>query len=133
MNISIEQVLDAYDELVEAKNGTNAYGGNKASISVYKLKPYSAPKPTLSIERLLNPEKFKDKELDENQIKELNEEWRMMEKKCAEDFHTLCHLFSKKHKVDIKINNVDLQKWIEGIRAGEFRFWDKVTIEVNKK
>jgi hypothetical protein len=57
----------------------------------------------------------------------------MMEKKLAEDFHTLCYLFTKKHEVYIKINEVDLHKWIEGVRSGEFRFYNKVHVEVTKK
>lgn len=115
MYISIEQALDAYDELVEAKNGTNRFGGTVAEIYVFRLMPNS---PTYSMH-------IEGKYFDEDN--------RMMEKKSAEDFHTLCHLFSKKHEVDIKIDGVELQKWIEGIRTGEFRFYWRVHVEVNKK
>jgi len=52
-------------------------------------------------------------------------------KKMAEDFHTICHLFNKKHKTTIKINNLDLQKWIVKIRNSKIDF-DKIEIKVLK-
>ncbi len=115
MYISIEQALDVYDELVEAKNGTNGFGGNVAEIYVFRLMPYS-PLYSMHIEG-----------------NSFDEDNRMTEKKSAEDFHTLCLLFSKKHEVALRVDNVDLQNWIEGIRTGEFRFFHRVQIEVNKK
>lgn len=52
-------------------------------------------------------------------------------KKLAEDFHTVCHLFNKKHKTTMKVENMDLEKWIGKIRTGKLQF-DKVKIKVTK-
>lgn len=52
-------------------------------------------------------------------------------KKIAEDFHTICHLFNKKHKTSIKVDNVDLHKWIVKVRNGKVEF-DKVQVKVLK-
>lgn len=51
--------------------------------------------------------------------------------KMAEDFHTVCHLFNKKHKTTMKIDNIDLHRWIGKIRTGKLEF-DKVRIKVSK-
>jgi len=112
MYISIEQAIDIYNDLIDAKNGTHGFGGNVAEIYVYKLMPYS---PTYS----MHPEgKIWD---DDN---------RMLEKKAAEDFHSLCYIFSKKHEVSIFIDGIDMHKWISKVRSGEIRFYHRVHVEV---
>lgn len=115
MYISIEQALDVYDELVDAKNRVNGFGGNVAEIYVFRLMPNS---PVYSMS---------------NEGKVWDEDNRLMEKKSAEDFHTLCMIFSKRHEVDIKINDVNLNEWIAKIRTDEFRFYHRVHVEVIKK
>lgn len=114
MAISIEQALEIYDELIDAKNGVNGFGGEMAEIYVFRLMPFS---PVYSME---------------NEGKCWDEENRMMEKKAAEDFHSLCHIFAKKHSVSININDVDMHQWISKVRSGEFRFYHRVHVEVKK-
>ena len=115
MYISIEQALDVYDELMEAFNGTNGFGGTVAEIYVFRVMPSS---PTYSMH---------------NEGRVWDEDNRMMEKKVAEDFHTLCHIFTKKHQVEIKIDEVELHEWISKIRTGELRFFHRVHVEVIKQ
>src|ERR1035437_8136006 len=114
MYISIEQALSIYDELIDAKNGVHGFGGDVAEIYVFTLMPFS---PTYSME---------------NEGKRWDEENRMMEKKAAEDFHSLCHIFAKKHAVSININGVDMHQWISKIRSEEFRFYHRVHVDVLK-
>ena len=114
MYISIEQALEIYDELIDAKNGVHGFGGTTAEIYVFRLMPYS---PCYSMQ---------------NEGKSWDEENRMIEKKAAEDFHSLCHIFSKKHKVSININGIDMHQWISKIRSEEFRFYHRVHVDVLK-
>ncbi len=114
MYISIEQALDIYDDLIAAKDGNHGFGGTVAEIYVFRLMPYS---PIYN----MHPEG-----------KIYDEENRMLEKKAAEDFHTLCYIFSKKHNVEISINDVELHDWINKIRTNELRFYHRVHVEVEK-
>lgn len=60
----------------------------------------------------------------------ISNEENMREKKLAEDFHSLFHIFSKKHGVSVNINGVDMHQWICKIRSEELRFNCKIYIEV---
>lgn len=114
MYISIEQALEIYDELHHALDGNNGFGGDVAEIYVFRLMPYS---PSYSMH---------------SEGKIWDEENRMLEKKAAEDFHSLCHIFVKKHEASIQIDKIDLHEWIEKIRAGEYRFFHRVHVKVSK-
>lgn len=114
MHISIEQALDVYDELHDAVNGVNGYGSNVAEIYVFRLLPHSP------IYSMGNDEQYWD------------EENRIMERKAAEEFHSLCYIFAKKHEAEIKINDVSMHEWIQKVRTGEFSFSWRVYVEVNK-
>lgn len=116
MYISIEQALSIYEGLTDSLNG-ESFGeeGNEVEIFVYKLLPHS---PTYSMN------------IDDSVW---NEENRMIEKKAAEDFHSLCYIFTKKHDADIKIDGVDMQEWISKVRTGEVRFFHKVNVSVINK
>lgn len=113
MYISIEQAIDVYNDLIEAKNGTHGFGGTVAEIYVYRLMPYS---PSYS----MHTGKMND------------EDNRMLEKKSAEDFHTLCHIFTKKHEVLIEIDGMDIHEWISKVRTGEIIFCHRVHVEVKQ-
>lgn len=54
----------------------------------------------------------------------------LADKKYAEDFHSICHIFSKKHNVDINIDDVDAYKWVKQIRADRREFSGKLKVEV---
>lgn len=56
----------------------------------------------------------------------------LTEKKVAEDLHSICYIFSKKHNVSIKINDIELSDWILKIRAEELKFKDKLIIKTTK-
>lgn len=114
MYISIEQAIDIYNDLIDAKNGEHRYGGHAAEIYVHRMMPH-AP----------NYEMF-----DRGNI--FDEDNRMLEKKAAEDFHSLCYIFARKHEVSIKIENLDLHEWIAQIRMGNLRFYHRVVVEVLK-
>jgi hypothetical protein len=114
MHISIEQAIDVYNDLIDAKNGVHGFGGSVAEIYVHRLMPNSPGynmNPTGGI---------------------FDEDNRMLEKKAAEDFHSLCYIFAKKHSVQININDVDLHEWISMIRKEEARFYWRVHVEVKK-
>ena len=114
MYISIEQAMDVYNELIDAKNGVNNFGGTVAEIYVYKVMPNS-PTYDMNITG-----------------KYFDEENRMLERKAAEDFHSLCHIFSKKHEVSITIDSINIHEWISKVRTGEIRFFYRVHVEVLK-
>jgi len=114
MYISIEQAIDVYNDLIDAKNDAHGFGGTVAEIYVYTLMPNS---PTYSM-------KVENNKWDE--------ENRMIEKKAAEDFHSLCHLFTKKHNVSITIDGIEMHEWISKVRTGEVRFYHRVHVEVTK-
>lgn len=114
MYISIEQAMDIYNDLIDAKNGTHGFGGSVAEIYVYKIMPYS---PSYSMH-------------DVGAIWDENN--RLLEKKAAEDFHSLCYIFARKHGVEIKIDEVELHEWISKIRTEELRFFHRVHVEVKK-
>jgi len=114
MYISIEQALNIYDELLDAKNGINGYGGTVAEIYVFRVMPYS---PFYSMH---------------HEGKTFDEDNRMIEKKAAEDFHTLCYIFAKKHEVSIFVNDLELNTWINQVRSGESVFSHRVHVEVKK-
>lgn len=114
MYISIEQAIDLYNDLIDAKNGVHGFGGTVAEIYVFKLMPYS---PGYNMNH-------------QNNI--FDSENRMIEKKAAEDFHSICYIFSKKHKVSINIDSVDMHEWISKIRIDEFKFSHRVHVEVKK-
>lgn len=114
MYISIEQALDVYDDLIDALNGVNGFGGNVAEIYCFRIMPSS---PTYSMY---------------NEGKIWDEENRMLEKKTAEDFHSLCHIFAKKHNAKISIDGEELHTWISKIRTEEIRFFHRVHVEVQK-
>ena len=115
MYISIEQAIDLYNDLIDAKNDNTSFGENEIEIYVYKLMPYT---PMYSID---------------NTGAKWDEENRMTEKKAAEDFHSICHIFNKKHNVEILINEMDIHVWISSIRNGESRFFQKVRVIVKSK
>jgi len=114
MFISIEQALDVYGDLIDALNGEHGFGGNVAEIYVFRVMPNS---PTYSMH---------------NEGKIWDEDNRLMEKRVAEDFHSLCHIFAKKHEASINIDGVDMNEWISKIRTGEFRFYHRVHVKVEK-
>lgn len=114
MYISIEQALDVYDDLIEALNGRHGYGGNVAEIYTFRIMPNS---PTYSMH---------------NEGKMWDSDNRMIEKRAAEDFHSLCYIFAKKHEAVISIDGVELNEWISKIRTEEFRFFHRVHVEVKK-
>lgn len=114
MYISIEQAIDVYNDLIDAKNGVHGFGGTVAEIYVYRMMPGS---PCYDMH-------------DKGSI--WDEDNRMLEKKAAEDFHSLCYIFSRKHEVDININGIGLHKWISKIRMDEERFYHRVHVEVKK-
>jgi hypothetical protein len=115
MHISIEQAIDVYNDLIDAKNGVHGFGGNVAEIYVYRMMPDS---PSYSMH---------------NEGKMWDEDNRLLEKKAAEDFHSLCYIFAKKHHVNIEINGVELHEWIQKIRREEDRFYHRVHVKVDKK
>lgn len=55
------------------------------------------------------------------------------DKKYAEDFHSICHIFNKNHKTDILVDNMDVYKWIKQVRNGKLSFTGKLKIEVITK
>jgi hypothetical protein len=112
MYISIEQAIDIYNDLIDAKNGKHGFGGDVAEIYVYRLLPCQPGYP--------NVPAF------------LQEDVLLMEKKAAEQFHSICYIFSKKHSVDILIDNVQFNDWISKVRTGEFRFTHKVHVKVQQ-
>lgn len=114
MYISIEQAIDVYNELIDAKNGVHGFGGCVAEIYVYKVMPHC---PSYSMHDTGG--KF-------------DEDNRMLEKKAAEDFHSLCHIFSKKHEVSITIDEIGIHEWISSVRKGEIRFSHRVLVKVVK-
>jgi hypothetical protein len=116
MYISIEQALSIYEGLIDSLNG-ESFGedGNEVEIFVYKLLPHS---PTYSMN---------------NYDDDFDEENRMIEKKAAEDFHSLCYIFTRKHNADIKIDEVEMQEWISKVRTGEIRFFHKVNVSIINK
>jgi hypothetical protein len=71
-------------------------------------------------------------ELMPNPYKSRYEDDILTEKKVAEDLHSICYIFSKKHNVSIKINDVELSDWILKIRAEELRFKDNLIIKTTK-
>lgn len=68
-----------------------------------------------------------------NEGKIWDEDNRLLEKHAAEDFHSLCHIFAKKHEVLIEIDGVELHEWISKIRKDELRFYWRVHVKVSKK
>jgi hypothetical protein len=52
------------------------------------------------------------------------------DKKYAEDFHSICHIFNKNHKTDILVDDLDVYKWIKQVRNGKLSFTGKLKIEV---
>ncbi len=115
MYISIEQAIDLYNDLIDAKNDNTPFGENEMEIYVYKLMPYA---PMYSIN---------------NTGAEFDDDNRMAEKKAAEDFHSICYIFNKKHNVEILIDEMDIHKWISKIRNDESRFFQKVRVIVKPK
>lgn len=109
MYISIEQAMDVYNELIDAKNGEHI-----TKISIYMMMPNSL---YYSIEQ--NESNFDVEKL-------------LLEKKLAEDFHSICRIFSKKHHVSIFVNEAELEVWIKMVRNDESRFCHTVLIEVKK-
>lgn len=71
-------------------------------------------------------------ELMPNPYKSRYEDDILTEKKVAEDLHSICYIFSKKHNVSIKINNIELDEWILKIRSEELKFKDKLIIKTTK-
>lgn len=71
-------------------------------------------------------------ELMSNPYKSRYEDDILTEKKVAEDLHSICYIFSKKHNVEIKINDIDLDDWILKIRSEELKFKDKLIIKTTK-
>jgi hypothetical protein len=61
------------------------------------------------------------------------EDSELAEKKAAEEFHTLCQIFSKKHSVAVHINEFHYNDWISKVRNEEIRFHDRIMIEVKPK
>lgn len=114
MYISIEQALNIYDELLLTKEGNHGFGGTVAEIYVFRLMPNS---PSYSMHHEGNM---------------WDEDNRMMEKKAAEDFHTMCHIFSKKHEAKITIDEIDIHEWINKVRINEIQFCHRVHVEVKK-
>lgn len=124
MNITIEQVLDIYDELYLAMKGeqiNDFENGNIAEIFIFTILPHS---PVYSMQR------------DCGNFDKQND---LLEKKAAESLHSLCYVFSQKHKVEINIkidinsnNRIDLHEWIKKIRNEEIHFSHRVYIEVIK-
>lgn len=114
MHISIEQALDVYDDLIDALNGVHGFGGNVAEIYCFRIMPNS---PTYSMY---------------NEGKVWDEDNRMLERKVAEDFHSLCYIFAKKHQVSVSIDGEEINEWIKKIRSGEIRFFHRVHVEVKK-
>lgn len=114
MYISIEQAIDVYDDLFQAMNGTHGFGGNEAEIYVFRLLP-SNPGYERGVESPL-----------------FGIDNKLSEKKAAEEFHTLCHIFATKHNSDIKINNLQYNDWISKIRIEEIRFHDRIIVRVEK-
>ena len=113
MYISIEQAIDVYEELIEALHGTNGFGGDTAEIYVFRLLPNNPGYDS-------NSSYFE-------------EEKKMVEKKAAEQFHTLCHIFSKKHNVDILIGGINYNDWISKIRTEELMFRHRIHVTVKEK
>ena len=96
---SLENIIDIYNDLIDAKNSNNP-----TEILINKL----------SIDKSNYEDDF------------------LLEKKAAEDFHSLCYIFSKKHEVSICIDGVDMHEWISKIRSEEFRFYHRIIIEIKK-
>lgn len=115
MHISIEQAIDVYNDLIDAKNGVHGFGGDVAEIYVSRMLPAS---PTYSMH---------------NEGKMWDEDNRLLEKKAAEDFHSLCYIFAKKHDVNIEINGAELHEWINKVRRDEERFYWRVHVKVETK
>jgi hypothetical protein len=106
MYIALEQALEIYDDLHEALSNDGI-----VEVFLHKIMPVS----------LINrPEESTEEEI-------------LIEKKAAEDFHSLCHIFSKKQGVEIKVDGLELHVWISKIRNESCRFHYKVIIEVNQK
>lgn len=114
MYISIEQALDVYDDLIEALHGKHGFGGDVAEIYTFRIMPFS---PTYSMH---------------NEGKMWDSDNRMIEKRAAEDFHSLCHIFAKKHDASISIDDIELNEWINKIRIEEIRFFHRVHVKVLK-
>lgn len=110
MFIKLEQVIDIYNELIDCKNREN----KTTEIYIRNIIP------------------FCDDYEEENTGSIFDEDNRMLEKKAAEDFHSLCHIFSKKHEVSITIDSIDIHEWISKVRTGEIRFFYRVHVEVLK-
>ena len=106
MYISIEQALGIYDELYEAMND-----GTINQIFIFELLPGT---PMYSAEII-------------------SEEEKLREKKAAEDFHSICYIFSKNHDADIRINELGIHEWISTIRNESDRFIDRIDVQVLKK
>lgn len=57
----------------------------------------------------------------------------LADKKYAEDFHSICHIFSKKHNVEIKVDGIEVYRWVKQVRADKIEFTGKLKVEVIKK
>ena len=55
------------------------------------------------------------------------------ELKYAEDFYSICHIFNRKHGTDIKVDDLDVYKWIKQVRDGNLFFSGKIKVEVTLK
>lgn len=105
MYISLEQALNVYDTMIEAEKS-----GAITTVFVSKMMPYNPMYAMFPF----------------------NEEDKLTEKKAAEDFHSLCHIFAKNHNVKVEIDGSDLHDWIKKIRSGENRFYLSVGVRVTK-
>ena len=57
----------------------------------------------------------------------------LTDKKYAEDFHSICHIFNSKHGTEIKVDGLEAYKWLKMVRNGKMAFNGKLKVEVIKK
>lgn len=100
MQISLEQVIDIYNELIDGKHGHIFY------LYADDIK-FKYPTSIFDDIDLIN-------------------------KRTAEELYSVCYIFSEKHNVSIKINNIDLNQWISKVRSGELEFEGKLEIKTKK-
>lgn len=58
------------------------------------------------------------------------EEKIFTQKKIAEDYHSICHIFSKKHSIKIFIDGFELHEWISKIRNEELKFENTIVMRM---
>lgn len=116
MYISVEQALEVYDELINAKEGKGSSGENVSEIYACRL----LPKDSVAIVKV-------------TPSGNITYDNSANEQKAAEDLHTLCMLFEDKYHVKIKIDDANINDWIRSVRRGISFFNTRVKIKVEKQ